>query len=62
MWTIDRLQVCRKDKQMFQMLLTNKDLRILSKERREELLNAKHYFQIDPETGKMSLIIDPNIP
>jgi hypothetical protein len=44
------------------MLLTNKDLRIMSKERREELLNAKHFFQIDPETGKMSLIIDPNLP
>ena len=61
MINIDRLQVLRKDKQMFQILLMNKDLRVLSKERRDELLNSKQYLDVDPETGKLSLIIDPNL-
>lgn len=44
MWTIDRLQVLRRDKIKYQVVLLSKDLRVLSKERKEEILNCKVYL------------------
>lgn len=62
MWTIDKLQVLRRDKQKFQVCLMNKDLKILPKERKEEIVTAKSYLEILNGQTTMSLIIDKSLP
>lgn len=37
----------RRDKQNFEIMLLNKDLKLLSKERREEILSATSYFDLE---------------
>jgi hypothetical protein len=61
MWSIDRLQILRRDKSRFQMRLLNKDLRILSKERKEELLSSRCYLDIN-EHQDLLLVVDQNLP
>ena len=60
MWNIDRLQILRRDKTSFEMKLLNKDLRILSKERKEELLSIKCFLDI--KDNSLFLSIDKNLP
>lgn len=60
MWNIDRLQILRRDKTSFEMKLLNKDLRILSKERKEELLSIKCFLDIKDDS--LFLSIDKNLP
>jgi hypothetical protein len=60
MWNIDRLQILRRDKTSFEMKLLNKDLRILSKERKEELLSTKCFLDIKDDS--LFLSIDKNLP
>lgn len=40
----------------------NKDLRILSKEKKEELLAAKCYLDISPSSMEKTLIVDLKLP
>jgi len=60
MWNIDRLQILRRDKTSFEMKLLNKDLRILSRERKEELLSIKCFLDIKDDS--LFLSIDKNLP
>ena len=61
MWNIDRLQLLRRDKCRYHMHLLNKDLRILAKERKEELLNSRCYVDIN-DNQELLLVIDQNLP
>jgi len=61
MWNIDRLQILRRDKSRFHMRLLNKDLRILAKERKEELLSSRCYLDIN-EHQDLLLVVDQNLP
>lgn len=60
LWNVDRLQVLKRDKCRFQVRLMNKDLKILAKDKRDELLQAKTYLGCkDPSTSNF-LVIDLN--
>jgi hypothetical protein len=59
---IDKLQVMRRDKSKFQFNLMTKDIKLLPKDRREDILNSNSYLDVDQSDGKFVLIIDPNIP
>ena len=61
MWNIDRLQLLRRDKCRFNMRLLNKYLRILAKERKEELLNSRCYLDMN-DNQELLLVIDQNLP
>jgi hypothetical protein len=43
------------------MRLLNKDLRILAKERKEELLNSRCYLDMN-DNQELLLVIDQNLP
>ncbi|CDW80460.1 set domain protein [Stylonychia lemnae] len=66
LFQIDKLQLLRRDKLKFQINLLPKDMKILSKERRDEIYNQQTYFEVI-ETNKenqyqLTLIIDKNLP
>jgi hypothetical protein len=44
------------------MKLLNKDLRILAKERKEELLNQKCFLDINPKNDSLVLCVDLKLP
>ena len=52
---IDKLQVLKRDKIKYHVKLENKDLKILSKERREEMMRQKIYF--DESKNEEGLIL-----
>ena len=61
---MDKLQILKRDKKQFQILLLPKDLKILTKERKEEIVNGKVFLDLTQEEAKsepMVLIIDRSI-
>jgi hypothetical protein len=61
---IDRLQLLKKDKKQFQIMLLPKDLRILSKERKAEIINGKVFLDFiseDAVSEPLVLVIDKSI-